>query len=140
MTAWPAVSQTMKTLLTSPWFEVAHRREGVVIVARTDREFESIDEIDRAHGEVERVFDSLSRAKLGIVVDLRRARARNDPEFERAMEPHRKRLFDGFARRAIIVKSAVGRLHVQRHARQDGHTDLQVFLDVPSAIAFASGA
>jgi hypothetical protein len=73
-------------------------------------------------------------------VDLRRARARNDPEFERAMEPHRKRMFEGFARRAIIVKSAVGRLHVQRHARQDGNTDLQVFLEAPSAIAFAGGA
>jgi hypothetical protein len=135
-----APSQPMKTLLTSPWFEIVHRAEGIVLLTRTDRVFESVVEIDRAHGEVQRMLDLLPRHRLGLVVDLRRARARNDPEFERAMEPHRKRMFEGFARRAIIVKSAVGRLHVQRHARQDGNTDLQVFLEAPSAIAFAGGA
>jgi hypothetical protein len=40
-----APSQPMKTLLTSPWFEIVHRAEGIVLLTRTDRVFESVVEI-----------------------------------------------------------------------------------------------
>ncbi len=126
------------TLLTSPFFEVV-RYDRVVRVARTERALESAVELDRAHDEVTRVLDTLPRSRMGILVDLRLAPARNDPEFEKAMAAHRTRMFSGFARRAVLVKSAVGKLHVQRHARQDGHDGLQVFTDPDAALAFAAG-
>lgn len=138
--ATSSTSEPIKPLLTNAWYEVVHRPDGVVLVSRTDRLFETVDEIERAHVEMQRVLAALPRQKLGLVVDLRRARARNDPEFEQAMAKHRKRIFEGFARQAVIVASAVGRLHVQRHARQDGNDGMQVFLDAPSALAFARGA
>lgn len=126
------------TLLASPFFDVV-RRGRLVQVARTERAFASAADIDRGHDELARVLDALPRARMGILVDLRLAPARNDPEFEKAMAMHRRRMFDGFARRAVLVKSAVGKLHVQRYARQDGDGELEVFTDPDAALAFAAG-
>jgi hypothetical protein len=92
-----------------------------------------VDEIDLAHVELERVLDMLPRGRMGILVDVRLARARTDADFEHAMNAHRRRMFEGFARRAVLVKSAVGKLHVQRHARQDGFDDLVVSTDPEAA-------
>lgn len=130
----------MAVLLSSRWYELERLPDGVVLLTRTEEAFGSLEEIDLAHAELDRALAALPRARLAIVVDLRRARSRNDPSFERAMAPHRQRMFEGFARRAIVVKSAVGRLNVQRHARHDGHEDVRVFLDTPSALAFAREA
>jgi hypothetical protein len=132
-----APAQT-RSLLTSPFFEVARSSEGVVAVTRTDRAFESADELDRAHRDLVATLDRLPRKSLGLLVDLRRAPARNDPEFERQMPEHRRRLFEGFARRAVLVKTAVGKLHVQRHAQSDGFRDLSVFTDELEARTFAA--
>lgn len=125
-------------LLESPFFEVVYTSEGFVYVARTDRGFTSAGELDTAHRDLAAALDRLPRKRLGLLVDLRRAPARNDPEFERQMPEHRARLFEGFARRAVLVKSAVGKLHVQRHAQSDGLRDLAVFTDEAQARAFAA--
>lgn len=127
------------TLLTSPWFEVA-RHGRVVEVRRTERGFETVGELDDAHLELIRTLDTQPRVRLGIVVDLRLAPARNDPDFERAMVRHRPRLFESFVRRAVVVRSAVGRLNVQRHARNDGQGDLAVFTDLGAALDYAAEA
>lgn len=127
-------SMLIVRLLASPWFEVARLAGGVVEVVRTERGFDSLEEIEQAHLAVERALDLLPRDRLGIVVDLRRAPARNDPEFERVMPRHRARLFEGFAARAIVVSTAVGVLQVKRHMKQDGF-DVGVFTDVADAVA-----
>lgn len=124
--------------MKSPFFEVARTSEGFVCVTRTDRSFTSAAELDTAHRDLAAALDRLPRKRLGLLVDLRRAPARNDPEFERQMPEHRARLFEGFARRAVLVQTAVGRLHVQRHAQSDGLRDLVVFTDEAEARSFAS--
>jgi len=127
-----------RPLLASPWFEVERMPGRLLRVVRTDRSFESAEELDRAHLELFEVLERLPRDQLGVLVDLRQAPARNDPEFERLMRAHRPRIFAEFARRAVLVKTAVGKLHVQRHARADGYADLVVFTDEPSAMSYAS--
>lgn len=127
-------------LLTNAWFEVDGTGGGMVRVARTDTAFTDAHELERAHREILQVLARLPRAQLGVLVDLRRAPARNDPEFERLMPPYRRGIFEGFARRAVLVMSAVGKLHVQRHARNDGFDDLRAFTDEAEAITFARGA
>lgn len=127
-------------LLSNPWFELSRMPERVVRVARTATPFETAEDLERAHQEVGRALDALPRSRLGVLVDLRQAPARNDPEFERLMPGHRRRIFEGFARRAVLVQSAVGKLHVQRHARTDGFPDLKVFTDEAAAFAFARHA
>jgi hypothetical protein len=114
---------------------VVRRAEGIVQVARTERPFSSIAELDEAHYELEAVLARLPRPQLAILVDLREAPSRNDPEFETAMGPHRKRMFEGFARRGVLVRTAAGKLQVQRHARSDRHNDLQTFVDPIAAIS-----
>jgi len=126
-------------LLKSPFFEVGRSSDGFVCVTRTARAFESADELDAAHRELAAALDRLPRTRLGLLVDLRLAPARNDPEFERQMPEHRARLFEGFPRRAVLVQTAVGKLHVQRHAQSDGLRDLAVFTDESEARSFASG-
>ena len=124
--------------MKSPFFEVARTSEGFVCVTRTDRSFTSAAELDTAHRDLAAALDRLPRKRLSLLVELRRAPARNDPEFERQMPEHRARLFEGFARRAVLVQTAVGRLHVQRHAQSDGLRDLVVFTDEAEARSFAS--
>ncbi len=123
-------------LLTSPFFQVSRLAGRLIEVTRTSKAFETLEQLDGAHAELERVLDSLPRPKLVILVDLRLAPSRNDPAFEEAMKRHRPRMFEHFARRAVLVQTAVGKLHVQRHARQDGHRDLHVFTDMGEALAF----
>lgn len=125
-----------EALYTSPFFEVLRRADRIVQVARTDRAFASVEELDRAHTEVVNILDALPRAELSILVDLRLAPGRNEADVEAAMAPHRLRLFEGFARRAVLVRSAVGRLQVRRHAMKDGHDDLRVFTEAPAALEY----
>ncbi len=132
------MSSASRSLLASPWFEVERMPGRLLRVVRTDRSFESAEELDRAHLELFEVLERLPRDQLGVLVDLRQAPARNDPEFERLMRAHRPRIFAEFARRAVLVKTAVGKLHVQRHARADGYADLVVFTDEPSAMSHAA--
>jgi hypothetical protein len=118
-------------VLASPHFEV-RRAEQVAEVVRTEQPFATLAELERAHGQLEDVLDTMPRAKMALLVDLRRAPSRNDPEFERIMSKHRHLMFDGWKLRAIVVRSAVGKLQVQRYARDDGF-DVEVFTDVAAA-------
>lgn len=110
----------------------------MVLVRRTAAHFDSAEDVERGHAELVQVLDGLPREQLALLVDLRQAPARNDPEFERLMQAYRPRIFARFARRAVLVKTAVGRLHVQRHARSDGHSDLGVFTDEQAALDYAT--
>jgi hypothetical protein len=71
-----------------------------------------------------------------VLLDLRGGPpGRNDPEFERAGEEFRKSLADRFDRIAILVRTAVGKLHIQRLGREAGRAPA-IFMDEGEAIAF----
>src|SRR5690606_38548497 len=80
-------------LFTSPWFEVARGPGRVVLVRRTAAHFDSAEDVERGHAELVQVLDGLPREQLALLVDLRQAPARNDPEFERLMQAYRPRIF-----------------------------------------------
>ena len=48
------------------------------------------------------------------------ALGRNDPEFEVAMERLRPLWVGGFRKVGVLVRSTVGLMQIQRHARHDG--------------------
>jgi hypothetical protein len=73
-----------------------------------------------------------------LLVDLRSSPVRNDPEWEQAASQLRPKLFGGFPRVAVLVKTAVGALQVKRYARDDG-LDLHIFHDEEKALAFLEG-
>ncbi len=75
-----------------------------------------------------------------LLLDLRGGpTGRNDPEFERAGESWRRQLATDFDRIAILVRTAVGKLHVQRLGREVGRTPA-IFMSEAEALAFLAAA
>jgi hypothetical protein len=107
----------------------------VIRVVRTREPFESLTELDDSFRELNAYLDSRGRAKHRLLVDTRQAPSRNDTAFERAFAPHRTRMLAGFERRAVLVRSVVGKLQVQRHARED-EVDSHAFTDEAEALAW----
>jgi hypothetical protein len=79
----------------------------------------------------------LHRAKLSLLLDLRLAPARNDPTYEAAVSPLRKGVTQDFFRVGALLQSAVGKLQIQRYAREDGIA-LQAFVNESLALAYLS--
>ncbi len=78
-------------------------------------------------------------SKLRLLVDVRRVIGRNDPQFEDMFDQFRRQIFVGFARSAILVKSAIGRLQIQRLGREIGIAT-NVFHEPAEALAFLAGS
>ena len=83
--------------------------------------------------------DAVDRETWRLLLDLRQTKGRNDGEFEKQIAPLRTRLEQGFAKVAVLVRSMVGRLQVERHAREDG-VNLRVFNDEAEAMAWLSSS
>ncbi len=126
----------MRELLRSAFYLVTVD-EGRALVrrARTHQRFESAEEIEAAYEEVLRSLEGIDLSRYALLVDLRDAPARNDPAFEKVLSRYYGRIFTGFRRMAILVRTEAGRLQVARLA-QTLSLPLRVFLDEPSALAY----
>jgi hypothetical protein len=71
---------------------------------------------------VNAALDRVRSSRVGLLVDVRDTPGRNDVDFERAFEPHRARLHAGFARSAVLTRTVVGRMQVNRQAGADQTT------------------
>lgn len=112
-------------------FEVV--QTGTVIVARrTSAPFEDVAEVETVHAALLVALAGIPRSQCALVIDLRSAPSRNDPAFEKALAPYRRRLMEGWKHCVALVRSAVGRLQVQRHGREDENA-VHV-LDDPAAV------
>ena len=116
-----------------PWFTIDERADGVVVVTRSGVPFASIAEVERGYGAAVERLERLPRGRQSVLVDLRHAPPRNDPAFEAAVAPLRRRIFAGFASCGVVVRSLVGKMQIQRHAAEDGHS-IEVFTDLPVAL------
>jgi hypothetical protein len=70
-----------------------------------------------------------------MLLDLREGPGRNDASFEAAMLPAIGSLLSRFARSAMLVKTAVGRLQLQRLGRETA-MPMSVFHDEQEALRF----
>lgn len=109
------------------FYEVRQIGTGVV-VRRTSQPHTALDEIDRAFAAVYRKVAALPIDRMPLLVDLRDVVGRNDPEFERAVAPHRRRLVTSFGRAAILVRSSIGTLQIKRLFSDEG-IEIEVFTD-----------
>lgn len=124
--------------LKGSFFEVAvDAAARVVRVTRTPKPFAALDEMQRAHKEVLRAVAPYLEYRL--LLDVRDGPSRNDPEYEKGLASMRKQIVVRFARVAILVKSAMGKLHVTRLAREDG-VHLQAFQDEAAALDYLKEA
>jgi hypothetical protein len=94
-------------------------RRGIVHVYRSSTPFDTIGELDTCFARIDRALEAIHRGRFVLYIDTRDGPVRNDPAFEAAFERHRRRLIAGFSRAAVLVKTAAGRLQVQRHAHGD---------------------
>ena len=92
----------------------------LVVVVRSAEPFADLEELRAVFTALIDAVDRLCTDGVGLLVDLRAVRGRNDADFEEAMRPLRRRLFAGRARSGLLVRSAVGLLQIQRHLREDG--------------------
>lgn len=100
--------------------------------------FDTIDDLHATHDAIPRVLDTLGREQKALLVDTRAAPPRNDPAFEAALRQLRFRITRGFRRVAVLTKSAVGQLQVQRQARE-ANEDMGVFASEEEAMAYLRG-
>jgi hypothetical protein len=96
------------------------RRCRLVFARRTSAPFERSADIRECFRTIELELIDIPRASYHLLVDARQGPGRNDRGFERVLEEERGRLLFGFARNAALAASAVGRLQIQRFAKQDG--------------------
>jgi hypothetical protein len=110
----------------------------VILVERSAAPFPSPQSVERSCAALNRSMETLDRTRYGLLIDIRSVAGRNDPEFERVMEPERVRLQQGFRRIAVLVNSVAGQLQIQRYAAQDG-SKLRIFLDRAKAVDWLTG-
>jgi hypothetical protein len=110
-------------------------RTGIIRLSRTSRAYESLVDVGLSHAAVhERLWDLRGR-HLVLLLDLRAAPPRNDPEFEEALVASRRELFSFFDRVAILVRTAAGMMQLTRMVRSDGG-GAGVFHDEEKAIDY----
>jgi hypothetical protein len=131
---------SMMPLLSLPHGTVElNRPRRLVRMIRSATPFATLDECRDYYEAVATTVEKLERRVLALLVDVRAAPARNDPAFESTVASYRRRMFSGFARVAVLVKTAAGKLNVARHAKDDG-VDLFVFQDADAALAWLDGS
>ena len=116
-----AVTQFRSILSTTYWEMLEDDVRRVVLLRRSAVPVESLTELVDQNAQVIAQMQAEHR-EWGIVVDMRQAPSRNDPEFEGAMSKLRTRVSEAYARVALLVTSTAGMLQVNRLARQEGST------------------
>lgn len=124
-------------LFQNEFYELSRSPTGVFRLVRLPKPFGSIEELPVAHHGLLDVL--AAHPARFLLIDLRAAPSRNDPEFERAFAPFRTRLSAGAQRVALLVRSKAGALQIARLAKSD-RTAPQVFEDEAAAIAWLSKA
>ena len=126
----------MTIVFESPLWELEELGDYCVL-RRTDVRSDDLAALREQNRSVMESFDAKHRG-WGLIVDMRRAPARNDPGFEDAMKPLRAEVQRRFARVAVLLSSAVGVLQVER-LRTTEHADSLTTRDEAEAVAFARG-
>jgi hypothetical protein len=108
---------------------------GLVRYTRSGEPFESLSEVEALFRQLASANATIDRTNLVLLSDVRAAPGRNDEAFEKAFFTHREALFGGFRRRAVLVRSVVGKLQVQRLSRTSP-MEMQTFDDEAAALAF----
>lgn len=87
---------------------------------RSDVPFPALEELERSVQDTVRVYDEIGRQGRVLLSDLRAVQGRNDEAFEDRMLKLRPKLYGGFLRVGILVRSSVGALQIKRMVREDG--------------------
>ncbi|WP_437629749.1 hypothetical protein [Sorangium sp. So ce854] len=112
---------------------------AIVRSARSELPYPSPEDFIRVHTEALKVYESLDRPSLGHLVDIRQPPMNNDPAFEAATMRTRSMIVQEFACVAVLVRTAVGALQVNRLLREENNDNVLVFHDEEVALAHLRG-
>ncbi len=127
----------MSVLLQNEYLTVTLELErSVVRSTRSEVPYASPDEFIRVHTEALQIYESIERASLGHLVDIRRPAMNNDPAFEAATMRTRSMICQEFAAVAVVVRTAVGALQVNRLLREENNDNVVVFHDDDVAMGY----
>jgi hypothetical protein len=102
------------------------------------------DEVAAAFAPIVRALEAIDRRKYVLLVDARDGPLNNDPDFETAMLPIMTAINRDFRRRAVIVRTAAGKLQASRAdrtiQRNDGLIAAAIFDDETEARAFLTSS
>ncbi|RYG66193.1 hypothetical protein EON77_17695 [bacterium] len=115
-------------------------RLHVVRVTRTTLPITCAEDYEKILLSLHVVLPESERARYALLAEVREVPMNNDPGFEKLMSRYLDRLFGAFARRAVLVKTAVGMLHVGRTSRETGLRATQVFTNEREAMAYLAKA
>lgn len=107
----------------------------VLAVRRTDASYESVEEVTASFAELDRAMKDYNRRLFSLLVDLRAAPKRNDPEYEKAAAREPVVLARDFIRCAVLVATAAGKLQVGRHIRMNS-IKMKLFDDEVEALEY----
>jgi hypothetical protein len=125
----------MRTLFANDYFEIAvDDGKRIVRFHRTTAAYPDLDVMMLSFERGIAALAAIDRGRFGMLADLRDGPSRNDPEFERAVVAATANIFGGFRARATLVRTAAGRLQIQRLNRENGRAS-DVFSEEAEAIA-----
>ena len=87
---------------------------NIVCIKRSAVESSGTAHIEETDRVMRGLFPIHDRAELVLLNDMRDAPMLRDPEQERLMMPFVERMVEGFARRAILLRTPTGRLQARR--------------------------
>jgi hypothetical protein len=125
----------MRTLLADPLLTVSvEEARGLVRYQRTRLPLPSLEEMRALHERMAEALRGLPLKELKLLVDVRDAPPRNDPAFESEVTRILNSIISKFAAHAVLVRSAVGLLQVQRLERERNASGAAVFANEEAAL------
>ena len=104
------------------------------IVRRTKRRYLDLSEVAPSFATIDEQLVALD-PEASLLVDLRAIVGRNDEAFENLLAPLRRGLLRKVQRSAIIVRTTIGRLQLERYLASDG-IRAHVFSDEAQAMSW----
>lgn len=125
----------MSDLLEGFWD--AHLVDGVLLARRSEKRSGEMHAFLRSFDGFYAALGDAEPSACKLLIDLRKSLGRNDPDFEERLVERRRELFRRFGRTAVLVRTAVGQMQVQRHVEEDGCLGIvAVFSSEPEALAW----
>lgn len=125
----------------SDYFRVEmDRTRRRVTITRLERLFTSARDAEEACRPVLDVLATIDRRDHVLLMDVRAARGRSDADYESWYAPFRRRIVGEFAKVAIVVQTASGKLHAARLSSGDRQEreGMRVFTSLAEAEAWLS--
>ena len=120
------------------WLFEEQPEKRLAVLSRTPAVWSSLAEL-RAENETILGLLRDDQRGCGLLVDMREAPIRNDPEFEDAMAELRQRLTSHFERTSILLESEIGELQVTRLERDERRPTTVTTRSESTALKFLLG-